>query len=52
MIKTIYTIEISYANEKQHTNERFLDEILKNYEIALMAHNKLNTVKISKNSIF
>ena len=51
MIKTIYTIEISYANEKQHTNERFLDQILNNYEIALMAHNKLNTVKISKNSI-
>lgn len=48
-MKTHYFIDIEYWTEFQRQfAEKFLDDILKNFDIALQAHHKKNKVTITK----
>lgn len=48
-MKTHYYIDVEYWTEFQRQfAEKFLDDILKNFDIALQAHHKKNKVTITK----
>ena len=49
MEKTRYTLDIEYGSQFQKQFcEKFLDDILKNYWIAMKVHHKNNNLTINK----